>query len=291
MTLQLINRAEINTSRWNDMISRYAAGLPYAFTYYLDLITEGKWMAVVSGDYDWVMPLPYNRKLGGLRQFYQPFFCQQLGIYGSIMPDINQQNELFTLLKKKAIRTHIALNELNNQIEHVPLKEKINLVLPLDEEYDHISKQYSEYQKRKIKKNKDYINIEVSHDFQLFCNLYHKYTLTKINSPIKKAWLNRYFSGIEKTKLANIIFATNEKNSIIAGLMYLQTPERIVALLPFSDTIYKEFSGQALIIDHLIRSNSEKSMVLDFEGSSIPGVARFYQSFGAISRNYKILSI
>jgi len=41
-----------------------------------------------------------------------------------------------------------------------------------------------------------------------------------------------------------------------------------------------------LIVDQLIRDHSEKIRVLDFEGSNVASLARFYKSFGSDEFNY-----
>ena len=44
-----------------------------------------------------------------------------------------------------------------------------------------------------------------------------------------------------------------------------------------------------LLIDHIIRQEAGKNTILDFEGSKIEGVARFYKGFGAKNHPYFIL--
>jgi hypothetical protein len=41
-----------------------------------------------------------------------------------------------------------------------------------------------------------------------------------------------------------------------------------------------------LLIDDFIRQNAESNLILDFEGSNIQGIARFYAGFGAEPQTY-----
>jgi hypothetical protein len=41
-----------------------------------------------------------------------------------------------------------------------------------------------------------------------------------------------------------------------------------------------------LLIDEFIKKYSEKNLILDFEGSNMEGIARFYQGFGATDCEY-----
>ena len=36
----------------------------------------------------------------------------------------------------------------------------------------------------------------------------------------------------------------------------------------------------------MIKKNAAKNIIFDFEGSMLPGVAKFFKSFGAIENNY-----
>jgi hypothetical protein len=44
------------------------------------------------------------------------------------------------------------------------------------------------------------------------------------------------------------------------------------------------------VLDYIIKQYSEKDMVLDFEGSHVPGIAEFYRSFGAEKKEFISLS-
>ena len=47
-----------------------------------------------------------------------------------------------------------------------------------------------------------------------------------------------------------------------------------------------KFNTMTVIIDYYIKMNVQKKKILDFEGSNIPGLKRFYQGFGAVEKNY-----
>jgi len=40
------------------------------------------------------------------------------------------------------------------------------------------------------------------------------------------------------------------------------------------------------LLDHLIREFAGKPLILDFEGSDLPGIAHFYRNFGASDQPY-----
>ena len=47
-----------------------------------------------------------------------------------------------------------------------------------------------------------------------------------------------------------------------------------------------EQSAMFLLVDTFIEKNAGKKQIFDFEGSNIPGVARFYAGFGATPETY-----
>jgi len=48
----------------------------------------------------------------------------------------------------------------------------------------------------------------------------------------------------------------------------------------------KKLGAMFFLVDNFIKTNAEKEIILDFEGSMIPGVARFYSGFGSIPETY-----
>lgn len=73
----------IDRDAWDSCVQA-AGGVPYAFSWYLDLVAEGRWDGLVldhpEGGYRAVFPLPWRRKLG-IKLAYTPFFVQQLGVF------------------------------------------------------------------------------------------------------------------------------------------------------------------------------------------------------------------
>ena len=48
----------------------------------------------------------------------------------------------------------------------------------------------------------------------------------------------------------------------------------------------KELRAMFFLIDQYIQMNAEKELTLDFEGSTLPGIARFFSGFGATPETY-----
>src|ERR1700712_3420862 len=77
--IKLIRSSALDRDKYRACLhgSLYPTG--YAEPFYLDRMAK-QWSALVLGDYDAVMPLPWNRKWG-FRYVYNPAFVPQLGIF------------------------------------------------------------------------------------------------------------------------------------------------------------------------------------------------------------------
>src|ERR1041385_1955582 len=105
--MRFLKRNDIDAVKWNNCIASAANSLPYAFSWYLDAVAEN-WDALVEGDYKTVMPLVWMRKLG-IKCLYQPYYCQQLGIFGRD-PSKETNRELINYIKANYKYININLN-------------------------------------------------------------------------------------------------------------------------------------------------------------------------------------
>ena len=79
-TIRYLRHEEIDKEKWDRCIDNAPNGLIYAYSYYLDAMST-HWDGIVSGDYQSVFPLTWNKKYG-IKYLYQPFLTAQLGIFG-----------------------------------------------------------------------------------------------------------------------------------------------------------------------------------------------------------------
>lgn len=87
-------------------------------------------------------------------------------------------------------------------------------------------------------------------------------------------------------KVARLVKATDQEGNIFAAACFLVWNRQIVYLAGGSHPKGKQLSAMFLIFDKMIQEYSGSGYLLDFEGSMIPGVARFFRGFGAKSSYY-----
>ncbi len=112
----------------------------------------------------------------------------------------------------------------------------------------------------------------------------------KSKSPEIKA---RHYSALEKVisyALANhsgeLLGAWDSENNLVASVFFVKSNQTAIYLAASSCQSGTEKSAMFLLIDTFIGQNAGKSLTLDFEGSNIPGIARFYKGFGALPQTY-----
>ena len=72
----------------------------------------------------------------------------------------------------------------------------------------------------------------------------------------------------------------------VGGLLWLQDHRRITYLYPVTTRKGRELDAATFLLYSLIQEHQGTQLLLDLEGSMIPGVARFYRSFGAQPEPY-----
>ena len=78
----------------------------------------------------------------------------------------------------------------------------------------------------------------------------------------------------------------NQQNVMVAGAVFLRHQNRLVFIFSGLSEEGKQLGAMPLIIDDMISRNAQSNLIIDFEGSNDPGLARFYQSFGAEKETY-----
>ena len=145
MDIKYLKNHQIDFKKWNWCISRSFNGIAYAYSWYLDIVSEG-WEALVHGDYEIVMPITHSKKMG-MRYFFQPLLTQQLGVFSlkQLSPDVVE--EFINSIPKEIKLVNINLNKFNKiNGEAFKLKENRTYELDLIKPYE---KQVTDFEHNK----------------------------------------------------------------------------------------------------------------------------------------------
>jgi hypothetical protein len=287
--LKYIANKQIDTKKWDECIGNSANSRVYAFSWFLDRVAKN-WDALVWGDYKYVMPLTFNRKWG-LTYLYQPTFCQQLGVFPEPPDDIQQQFAQFVFSKYRYVQIQVTPQMQTTNFKQFAVTPKTNQVLPLIAAYPEISMRFSQNTKRNIAKAKN-----ESVTVMKGLNPADFISAKKMADTVKSSFHS--FKNLEKIiafslseSTGTIYAAYTSANELCAAAFFLHSGNRVVYLSAFSSSEGKKNRAMHLIVDEFISEFAGSGILLDFEGSSIEGVARFYNGFGALTETYCQLTL
>jgi hypothetical protein len=79
---------------------------------------------------------------------------------------------------------------------------------------------------------------------------------------------------------------TDSKGVILAIALFLKDKKRLYNIMSVVTAAGRQSEANHYLFDRLINEFSGQQIVLDFEGSNVPGIANFYKKFGAINEPY-----
>jgi hypothetical protein len=279
--IQYLKRNQVDTKLYDTCIQKSINSRIYAYSWYLDCVADN-WDALVLGNYEAVMPLPWRRK-HRLKYIYPPAWTQQLGVFSNKIISQNLLDKFINAIPKKFVKITVQFNS-ENISNSFKMEKRINYILPLNISTNELISKFNNNRKRDLNKaTLTSLKIEKEINFNVFLKFYlsedKNYVLTlnqieTLNKLLKSENKSIYIWGIK----------INEK--LIASLVWLKDKNRITYLLPIANSEAKKMGLPTLLVTELIRQFSNSDMVLDFEGSMIKGVASFYTSFGAYKEEY-----
>jgi len=283
-----LKHSEIDTKKWNNCITNAVNGIVYAYSWYLDIVNE-EWEALMADDYSIVMPLTRNKKYG-IQYLYQPFFTQQLGVISTTVLNSNIVSDFI-----KAIPKHYKFYEINlntfNKLDDFEIAKKTNITYELDliQPYQKLAENYAQNTKRNIKKAIS-SKVSITNGIQpnQLIDLFSKNISEKVPELNKVHYniIRKIMAVSLRFKIGELYGAYDSNNNLCGGAFFIRSHNKSIFLFSATTPEGKENGGMFLLIDSFIQKHSENNLTLDFEGSNIEGLARFYSSFGAKSCEY-----
>lgn len=300
--IRILNNYHINKAKWDACIENAINCNIYASSWYLNIVTH-RWSGLIYGDYELVFPITYKQFLF-FKKIYHPFFCQQLGPFSGDQKLLYNQDvvlQILSILNTKYRRFTFSINyncaqlfkqTILSQKISICYLDRINLELSLNNSYQNISSNYSTNHKRNLKEvysdfkwdiesifNSAYIN-----DFLISYKEFigSKAGLKKCHYSTMKYIINDAF----KKNIGYFIGLRGVNNKLLGAAFFISSySNRDILLFNFSSKM-ENINIMTVIIDKYIKINSNKHKILDFEGSNIPSLKRFYTGFGAVEKNY-----
>ncbi|MBS3993316.1 MAG: hypothetical protein KGZ87_06340 [Bacteroidetes bacterium] len=278
--IYFLKRGDIAIVKYDMCIENAINSRIYAYSWYLDAVADN-WDALILNDYEAVMPLPWRQKYL-IKYIYPPAWTQQLGIFSSSEIAEPLVLKFIKAIPKKFKKINIQFNS-GNPISGKNVTERVNYILPLDKPYEELFKGYRKDRRERIRSNVNSViqtnNKRLKELIDLSARFYSdKFLLS--NKSIKS--LEKLVEiGVKKGIIDLKLDIEKHSEDILAGALFFNFGNRVVYLFSAQSDAGRKANSLSIILNTVIKENSNTDKILDFEGSMIPGIADFFKSFGA----------
>lgn len=281
--IRYLKHNEIDKSKWDRCIKNATNGKPYALSWYLDVVHPG-WEALVADDYHSVMPLTAGQKFG-ISYLYQPFFVQQLGLFSINVVTKEDVACFMNAIPERYRLIEIRLNEGNLlPATQTGISFHRNIVLDLEFPYETLYGSYHTNTRRNLA-------IAMRNDLRILKNIPIETIISLFRAhrgASIKTWGEKAYDTLKKLTSEMLSHdaaftcgvALPDSDDVLAGALFIKWQGRIIFLFSGNSAFAMKKQAMTFLIDNIVRTYSEKNILLDFEGSDNANLARFYRGFG-----------
>ena len=279
--IQYIECKNLDYEKWDKCIIGSVNRTLYAKSWYLDIVCE-QWDALVLNDYEAVMPLP-KRKKWGIKYIYQPFMCQQLGVFH------NQENrfvdDFISAIPKEILHFNFNLNTHNLSTIYVS-KSNVNYLLPLDKNIEELRANYSKSHLKNLRRAKKHILYIASQPDTAEQFSKNKRLLASSFMNTKQFDLEFKILNTSLKLGKGEIFSVKGNQGNCCSIFVINDNKRLYLMSSYSNEEGKQKSAYFFLLDYIFSLEKYRGFVFDFEGSNLKGVAQRNKGFGAESTTY-----
>jgi hypothetical protein len=274
---------EIDREQWDNCIKNSPGVMPYAYSWYLDIMAPG-WEALVDDDYDSVFPVPGFSRFG-IQYVATPIFLQQLGAFSPDKPASKAIVEFLDYMPGNYKLIDLCV-EQKVDINGYKVTQKTNFELDLSKPYEKIRNNFSHHCIRNIeassKKKPDLVS-DIGPDEIIGLFIRNKGKEIKGIKVQDYQRLKNLMNFCLKNKKGRIIGVRAAKKRLIFGVFLVETPGNKTLLFVVNTPESRSRRIGYYVVDELVRIHSSSRVILDFAGSSIPSIASFMESFGSLN--------
>ena len=280
-----IARKDIAVEKYNRCIEASENSRVYAFSWYLDQVTED-WELLVYGDYEIVMPLPIRKKYG-IKYVYHPFWVLELGIF-YCKKNKEVEQELLDYVSKKYLFSEFRLNT-----ENIHVKSELGTIclFDLNRDYEEVYTGYRKDRKKDLRKaEKANLSFRWGGDCKDLLHLFRTNLGGRVSNILDADYQNleRIIEQCVLYKKGRILSVLDSEKKQIASGFFLRHKNKITILISATDFENRNNGANTFLIDTCVREYIGKHLFFDFGGSNIPTVAAYFNSFGTEVKHYDL---
>ncbi|WP_165699313.1 GNAT family N-acetyltransferase [Hymenobacter jejuensis] len=303
MSLRYFRHAELDFTAWDECVQAASAAVPYAYSWWLREAC-GRWDAVIeveeaTGAYKSLLPLPLKRRPWGYEVF-QPAFTQQLGLLLTGTSRFRYIIDYLKVIDKRFARFYLQLHTGNELVAAPPgfaLTERRTFHLNLAASYATLAAGYAPDYRRRLRHNQQLptpLQVTEAASAKNLMQLFKNQEIAAASGLKTKEYycLERLVATLQTRKQVYILeVRMPESGELLAGALFVRQPSVVVYLFAAASAAGKKAGAPLLLLDHVIQRHAgTPGLTLDFEGSMIPSIARFFANFGAAPVPYGVLT-
>lgn len=284
--LQYIKHQDIDFNKWDLAISSSPIPFVFAQSFYLNA-TCPNWDALIIDDYQSVFPITAKSKFG-FKYLPQPPFTSQLGTYGKVTLEIEQQFYQYILDNFKLI--DLELN-VTNKLQSQYISPKKTFTLNYADGY-----KFNQNTKRNIAKaiENEFVveRVKSENIIILSQNFLNPFLINEVGlTSTTVQLLDNVLLNAEKAQQL-YTFQVLDKNNTIKALGHFVCNGKHALYLKGTNFDKADNSGSMhLLMKHAIDFFADEATFFDFGGGSKQGLANFYMGFGGQTMTYSFLQV
>jgi hypothetical protein len=288
--IRIIPSQEIDSNRWQACLMKSENRMIYAEKIYLDTMAD-HWDGLVLNDYEAVFPLPWRKKWG-IRYGYQPAFIQQLGIFAPSATLTSTLVQSFLQAAQKHVRfAELTLNysQVNSVTDAQSYALRTNYILPLHDIAAHRNQSHyhdvHEKLRRAAKWNLVYdVVLNPDDIIKVYQTLYQQKQKLRDQDYLRFNQLMQTYNKENRLIMRKV--SLPGASELLAAILMVHDGNRLYNLASCLKPEGRSKLANYVLYDQLIQELDSSSMILDFEGSDLPGIAYFYQQFSPQTEHY-----
>lgn len=273
MVLKIIERANIDTNKWDNLVTSKVNQSIFSKSIYLDVVSEN-WCIITDEAYSCGIAVPYTIRLG-IKCFTTPIFVRYLEWFGQ------QDNWKYAqeLIEKSFSGGAVHVTE--------------NLVTDQNLRYYQVingERKLATQAKRMLSKSK-HVNIEFGKDSDLTQIL----NIIASELPGRISTLNKHNIELLKSLVLSLTqqgyvksLVIKNEQTVVAGILLIEFNGILLYLKGASLPEYKKMGAMYRLMHQAIAYAEQKGLQFDFGGSSAEGVRRFNLNLGGVDKVYGV---
>ena len=284
MEIRYIKHEDIDKTKWNSCVHFATNGNVFGYKWYLDNTTQ-EWDGLVEGDYESVMPLPFEYNWLKKKQLRQPEMLRELGIYS-----INalSQKRIETFFENIPADFKSIKMRLNEQVKFpegkgFKVKKLGNHQLFLAQPYEELADKFDRDLLLKLE-NAEVIRLLPSNQLkpEPIAEFYKKH------APKTKE-LEQTFHGLQRIMWnalhrgwGSAAGVLDENKELCAVNFFIYSHGKVLSLCAAESPEGKERGALGYLFNMFLRSNAGRPSILDFNGQQ----GTLAKAFGAQENHY-----